>query len=135
MWNGFIDFLFAALPWVALGLVTAAVVVKNRKKKKGRVFRTVFLCIFITVLLLAEVFTYFGGFGTGESVDPEEFAKYAEPVQSLTIPEGVRVVALGEASHGNSEFQQLKLDVFQLLVEDEGVKAFALEGISADVRW
>ena len=128
MWNGFIDFLFAALPWVALGLVTAAVVVKNRKKKKGRLLHTVFLCIFITVLLLAEVFTYFGGFGTGESVDPEEFAKYAEPVQSLTIPEGVRVVALGEASHGNSEFQQLKLDVFQLLVENEGVKAFALEG-------
>ena len=96
---------------MGMGLVTAAVVVKNRKKKKGRVFRTVFLCIFITVLLLAEVFTYFGGFGTGESVDPEEFAKYAEPVQSLTIPEGVRVVALGEASHGNSEFQQLKRDV------------------------
>ena len=48
---------------MGMGLVTAAVVVKNRKKKKGRVFRTVFLCIFITVLLLAEVFTYFGGFG------------------------------------------------------------------------
>ena len=96
---------------MGMGLVTAAVVVKNRKKKKGRVFRTVFLCIFITVLLLAEVFTYFGGFGTGESADPEEFAKYAETVQSLTIPEGVRAVALGEASHGNSEFQQLKLDV------------------------
>ena len=116
MWNGIIDFLFAALPRVALGLVTAAVVVKNRKKKKGRVLHTVFLCIFITVLLLAEVFTYFGGFGTGESADPEEFAKYAETVQSLTIPEGVRVVALGEASHGNSEFQQLKLDVFQLVL-------------------
>ena len=90
--------------------------------------RTVFLCIFIVVFILAEVFMYFGGFGTGESADPEEFAKYAEPVQSMTIPDGVRVVALGEASHGNSEFQQLKLDVFKLLVENEGVKAFALEG-------
>lgn len=38
MWNGFIDFLFAALPWVALGLVTAAVVVKNRKKKNLEYF-------------------------------------------------------------------------------------------------
>lgn len=128
MWDRFLDFLFAALPWVVLGLAIVAVVVKNRKKKKGRVLRTVLLCMFITVFLLAEVFLYFGGFGTGESADPEEFAKYAEPVQNLTIPDGVRVVALGEASHGNSEFQQLKLDVFQLLVEKEGVKAFALEG-------
>lgn len=128
MWNGFLDFLLAALPWIVLGLVTAVVIVKNTKKKKGRVLRTVFLCLFITVFLLAEVFMHFGGFGTGESADPEEFAKYAEPVQSLIIPDGVRVVALGEASHGNSEFQQLKLDVFRLLVENEGVKAFALEG-------
>lgn len=128
MWDGFLDFLFAALPWVALGLVTVAVIVKNTKKKKGRVLRTVFLCLFIIVFISAKVFICFGGFGTGESADPEEFARYAEPVQSLAIPDGVRVVALGEASHGNSEFQQLKLDVFQLLVENEGVKAFALEG-------
>lgn len=128
MWNGLLDFLFAALPWGVLSIVTAAVIVKNTKKKKGRVLRTVFLCLFLMAFILAEVFTYFGGFGTGESADPEEFAKYAEPVQSLTIPDGVRVVALGEASHGNSEFQQLKLDVFKLLVENEGVKAFALEG-------
>lgn len=128
MWDRFLDFLFAALPWAVLGLVIVAVVVKNRKKKKGQVLRTVFLCLFIVGFILAEVFLHFGGFGTGDSADPEEFTKYAEPVQSLTIPDGVRVVALGEASHGNSEFQQLKLDVFRLLVEREGVKAFALEG-------
>lgn len=36
--------------------------------------------------------------------------------------------ALGEATHGNAKFQRLKLDVFQILVERYGVRAFALEG-------
>ena len=36
--------------------------------------------------------------------------------------------ALGEATHGNREFQQLRLDVFRVLVEKYGVRAFALEG-------
>ena len=35
---------------------------------------------------------------------------------------------IGEATHGNKEFQQLKLDVFKIMVEDYGVRAFALEG-------
>ena len=37
-------------------------------------------------------------------------------------------MALGEASHGNVEFQQLKLSLFQNLVENAGIRAFALEG-------
>ena len=37
-------------------------------------------------------------------------------------------MALGEATHGNKEFQQLKLDVFKIMVEDYGVRAFSLEG-------
>ena len=35
---------------------------------------------------------------------------------------------MGEATHGNKEFQKLRLDVFQALVEKYGVRAFALEG-------
>lgn len=61
-------------------------------------------------------------------INTEEFAKYAKPVSDLTIREGVRIVALGEATHGNAEFQQLKLDVFKILVKKYGVRAFALEG-------
>ena len=37
-------------------------------------------------------------------------------------------MALGEATHGNKEFQQLKLDIFKIMVEDYGVRAFSLEG-------
>ncbi|MBQ2578838.1 MAG: hypothetical protein II571_05415, partial [Lachnospiraceae bacterium] len=41
----------------------------------------------------------------------------AKSVTDLTIPEGVQIVGLGEASHGSVEFQESKLDVLQILVE------------------
>jgi erythromycin esterase len=44
------------------------------------------------------------------------------------IPGDARIIALGEATHGNAEFQQLKLDVFRVMVEKYGVRAFGLEG-------
>lgn len=77
--------------------------------------------------MVAGVFSRFGGFGTGPSADTGEFARYATEVSAIEIPAGTRVVALGEATHGNREFQELKLDVLQALVERYGVRAFALE--------
>ena len=76
----------------------------------------------------AGLYSHFGGFGTGDCADTEEFSKYATAVSELTVPNEVQIVALGEATHGNREFQQLRLDVFQVLVEKYGVRAFALEG-------
>ncbi len=71
---------------------------------------------------------YFGGFTKVKPIDTEEFAKYAGDISDITIPDSVRVIGLGEATHGNVEFQQLKLDVFKLMVEKYAVRAFALEG-------
>lgn len=75
----------------------------------------------------AGIWSRFGGFGTGPSADVDEFSHYAQPISEITIPEDTRIVALGEATHGNREFQELKLDVLQVLVERHGVRAFALE--------
>lgn len=80
------------------------------------------------LVIAVLIFTRFGGFGTGESADPKEFAAYAGAIEDITIPESARVVALGEATHGNVEFQKLKLDVFKVMVEKYHVRAFALEG-------
>lgn len=99
----------------------------NYKKKKHPVLKTG-LCLVILLALTVRIYTYFGGFGTGPCADVEELGRYARPVEEISIPDGTRIVALGEASHGNVEFQQLKLDVFRLLVEREGVRAFVLEG-------
>lgn len=53
--------------------------------------------------------------------------EYAQTVEQITVPESVEIIALGEAAHGNKEFQELKLSVLQELVENKGVKSFALE--------
>ena len=100
----------------------------KEEKKKHPVLRTVLLLLLALAVAAGLVFTYFGGFGTGESASPQAMAECAGTVKDVAVPESVTVVALGEATHGNAEFQQLKLDVFSHLVEDYGVRALALEG-------
>lgn len=97
----------------------------SRPRKRGCL--PVALGLLVVLAVAGAVFSRFGGFGTGPSADAQEFARYAAPVSDITIPDGTRVVALGEATHGNREFQELKLEVFQTLVERYGVRAFALE--------
>ncbi len=45
----------------------------------------------------------------------------------LTVREGAGIIALGEATHGNAEFQRLRRDVLERLTEEYGVRSFALE--------
>ena len=102
---------------------------QNTVRKKGKHTRLgIALLIIIAAVAAALVFSRFGGFGTGPSADVAEFAKYVQPVSEIAVPEESRIVALGEATHGNKEFQELKLDVFKVMVERYGVRAFALEG-------
>ncbi len=83
-------------------------------KKKGRFkIRYVISGILIAAILLSMVFMRLGGLSTGDAANAEEFRKYAEPVENLSIPGDKKIIALGEATHGNAEFQQLKLEVFK----------------------
>lgn len=102
---------------------------KASVKQKSKFTRLGIALLFIVAAIVAAalVFSRFGGFGTGPSADAAEFAKYAQPISEIAIPEKSRIVALGEATHGNSEFQELKLDVFKVMVEKYGVRAFAPE--------
>lgn len=52
---------------------------------------------------------------------------YAAAVEELIVPPQSKVVALGEATHGNREFQELKLEVLQNLVRNNGCRALAME--------
>ena len=99
----------------------------NRKTKKRRIL-TVLLSLLAAVILVGVVYSHYGGFGTGKCADTEEFSRYAGDLGDISVPGHVRIIALGEATHGNAEFQQLKLDVFKVMVEKQGVRAFALEG-------
>ena len=51
----------------------------------------------------------------------------AKNVEDLTVPESARVIALGEATHGNKEFQELRLEVLKHLIQSTKVRSFALE--------
>ena len=102
---------------------------QKRKKHAGFIIvLSIIAVLIITVVGAAGIYSRFGGFGTGDCADTGEFSKYATSVSELTVPDEAQIVALGEATHGNKEFQQLRLDVFQVLVEKYGVRAFALEG-------
>ena len=99
------------------------------KKHTGFIIALSIIALLVIIAVgTAEIYFRFGGFGTGECADTEEFKKYATNVSALTVPDEAQIVALGEATHGNKEFQQLRLDVLQVLVEQYGVRAFALEG-------
>ena len=100
----------------------------ERDRKKRSKAWLIILCLVGTLAITGLIFTHFGGFGTGESASPEALGAYGGTVKDIVIPEEAAIVALGEATHGNREFQQLKLDVFRHLVEHYGVRAFALEG-------
>ncbi|MBO4877127.1 MAG: erythromycin esterase family protein [Ruminococcus sp.] len=58
----------------------------------------------------------------------ESFGNYVTAAESLTVPDNARIIALGEATHGNKEFQELKLSVFRTLVETTNVRGLILEG-------
>ncbi|WP_342578079.1 erythromycin esterase family protein [Psychrobacillus sp. FSL K6-2843] len=75
------------------------------------------LVIFISVLLIGC---------NGEAVDDAE--SYITQVEDIDIPDNVKLIGLGEATHGNIEFQKLKKDVFEVLINNENVRVFVLEG-------
>jgi len=49
-------------------------------------------------------------------------------ISTITVPDHVQVVGLGEASHGVKEYQKMKAEVFQALVQNNGCRTFIIEG-------
>lgn len=79
--------------------------------------------ILVCIGILATLST-----GCGKKAEPiKEIENYAMKVEEIEIPEGVRIIGLGEATHGNVELQNLKKEVFQVLVENDKCRIFALE--------
>ena len=57
-----------------------------------------------------------------------EADQYISTIEQIDIPNDVKVIGLGEATHGNIEFQELKKDLFEVLIKNENVRVFVLEG-------
>ena len=78
---------------------------QKRKKHTGLIIvLSIIAVLIITVVGAAGIYSRFGGFGTGDCADTEEFSKYATAVSELTVPDEAQIIALGEATHGNKEF-------------------------------
>ena len=74
-------------------------------KKKGRFkIRYVISGILIAAILLSMVFMRLGGLSTGDAANAEEFRKYAEPVENLSIPEEKRSSPWGKQRMGMQNF-------------------------------
>ena len=56
-----------------------------------------------------------------------DIEEYGKEVSQINLEDNVRLVGLGEATHGNSDFQDLKLEVLKTLVEKNNLKNFAIE--------
>ncbi len=79
--------------------------------------------LFISVLFLLLALT---GCGRGEAI--KDASTYTSTIEDIDIPDDVKIIGFGEATHGNVEFQSLKKDLFQALVKNEDVRVFVLEG-------
>lgn len=78
------------------------------------------------LLTIISLFVLLTGCGSAKVVEEED--QYISAVKQIDIPDDVKIIGLGEATHGNIEFQELKRDVFEVLVKNEGVRVFVLEG-------
>lgn len=54
------------------------------------------LLISAVVIVTIYVFTYFGGFTTGKSLDVNEFKAYAKSVDEISVPQEYNIIALGK---------------------------------------
>ena len=57
-----------------------------------------------------------------------DMTKVETDISTVSVSSDVKLVGLGEASHGASQYQQMKKEVFQALVEHNGCRTFVIEG-------
>ena len=94
----------------------------------GKILKILGILLLSLVLLLAAAdaaWIYVPQIKAAKRIDDVD--AYAAPVEALTVREGAGIIALGEATHGNAEFQRLRRDVLERLTEEYGMRSFALE--------
>ncbi len=98
-----------------------------------KIFKVLLIAFLVLIILLAALdAAWVLGPQIKASKKISDLSDYAKVGYQVEIPEGISVVALGEASHGNAEFQELKFSVFKHLVETTDVRSFALEADYGD---
>lgn len=86
-----------------------------------RIMKRSFRFLTASMLLVA-----LAGCGQGESI--KDVSQYTSEIKDINIPDDVKIIGFGEATHGNIEFQTLKKDLFKAMIKNENVHVFVLEG-------
>lgn len=81
------------------------------------------IAAFCMLVMLLNVF----GCSTDISEEDARFLSYTTDISGIEIPENVRVVALGESTHGTKEYHIMRKDVFSHLLNTYGCRTFLLE--------
>ena len=97
-----------------------------------RIIKKIFKWILTMILILAAVavtadlwFIYKPELDAKRKIDGID--EVSRKIDDLTVNENAQIIGLGEAAHGNADFQALKLDVLKTLIERYGVNCFAME--------
>ncbi len=88
------------------------------------------ILIFLVALILLVVFGDFLWINLPKlsaRKNISDIEDYGKMVSQIKLDDNIKVVGLGEATHGNSDFQDLKLEVLKTLVEKNNLKNFAIE--------
>ena len=91
-----------------------------KKRKRGDWMKKAGLAVLFLALLLAAC-------GGGLSEEQTALLPYVSSIGDIEIPEGVRVVSLGESSHGAQEYHTMRREVFAELMQKYGCRTFLLE--------
>ena len=94
-------------------------------KKIFKILLYIIISISVLGFLLIFLWTKIPEFKAKKEIS--DLGKYARKIEDIKIDDQVEIIGLGEATHGNKEFQELKLTLLKKLVKDENVRAFALE--------
>lgn len=82
----------------------------------------------VTALVLALAMAFCAGCGTRGAAITADTSLCQTNISEISVPDTVKIVGLGEASHGVSEYHQMKSEVFQALVANNGCRTFIIEG-------
>lgn len=94
----------------------------------GRGFLMKFKRFLRVILMMLCCVALLAGCGDAAPAVSADMSYAQTDISSVTVPDNVQVVGLGEASHGASEYHQMKSEVFKALVANNGCRSFIIEG-------
>ncbi|WP_101772251.1 erythromycin esterase family protein [Peptostreptococcus faecalis] len=87
--------------------------------------KSIFSIIAISIL---SVNLLSGCGNSNPTLTSSDLSKVQTNISSLSVPNNIKIVGLGEAGHGVNEYHEMKVEVFKSLVKNNGCRSFVIEG-------